>query len=319
MTNMEKIQICQEIVNRIQLESRRPVCYLRLIREPFTITDSHLGGVPYVPHDGKIPTDNDGNQLWLCAQINFAQMPQMPGFPESGLLQIFLEDWHFGDFGLDVFNMDQDYWRVVYYSEIDETVTMEECRIKMVIPWEEAKRSNMPRPANNFDLADIKNGYDFLWRCPDIPLRILFQSVEQEGVNHEDFRFDTLFAKALTARLPDADPNDFMPYNLRDDIPEEREVLNEVLKQIRIGGCKLGGYPRYYQDDPRLYSEEYGKPLEEWDILLFQLDDDLFTFPAGDRGDIELSLNGGTLNFVIRPEDLKKRDFSQVLAQWACT
>ena len=35
---------------------------------------SHLGGVPYGPRDGEIPADGNGSQLWLCAQINFAQM-----------------------------------------------------------------------------------------------------------------------------------------------------------------------------------------------------------------------------------------------------
>ncbi len=44
MTNSEKIQICREIVEQIQAESRRPMCRLRLTRESFSIADSHLGG-----------------------------------------------------------------------------------------------------------------------------------------------------------------------------------------------------------------------------------------------------------------------------------
>ena len=81
MTNMEKIRLCQEIVDRIQQESSRPACYLEFSQEPFGITDSHLGGVPYVPRDGEIPTDEKGSQLWLCAQINFpaALLLALPG------------------------------------------------------------------------------------------------------------------------------------------------------------------------------------------------------------------------------------------------
>lgn len=317
MTNIEKIQLCQEIVNQIQVESKRPVCRLRLSRESFTITDSHLGGVPYIPHNGKIPTDNDGNQLWLCAQINFAQMPHMDNFPESGLLQIFLEDWHFGDFGLEVSGTDQDCWKVVYYDEIDETVTMEECQAKMAMPWEDAKRSHMPRPASKFDLQDIKQGHDFLWRCPQVPLKVNFQNPEQEEVNHEDFRFDILFAAALKKRLPYANPEEFMPYKLHDDTPEEREALNKIYKQIKNGGCKMGGYPNYLQDDPRLYDE--GEGWADCDTLLIQLYDDTYDYPQEDIGDMDLDLNGGPLNFIIRAQDLKNRDFSRVLAQWACT
>ena len=318
MTNMEKIQLCQEIVNQIQAESMRPVCRLRLTGEPFEITDSHLGGVPYVPHNEQIPADKDGNQLWLCAQINFAQVPPMDGFPVAGLLQIFLEDWHFGDFGLeDVPFPPQDYWKAVYYSQIDDTVTMEECEAKMAVPWAEAKRGNMPRQAHRFDQDDIDKGYDRLWRCPNVPLKVSFQCVEQEGVNDEDFRFDELFAAAMKTRLPDADPEEFMPYNLDDDTPEEREALRKIRDQIQNGGCKMGGYPSYLQDDPRLYDE--GEGWAECDTLLLQLYDDTYHYPQEGIGGMDLDLNGGPINFVIRAEDLKRQDFSRVLAQWACT
>lgn len=318
MTNMEKIQICQETVDQIQAESKRPVCRLRFTREPFAVADSHLGGIPYIPHAGQIPADSNGSQLWLCAQINFAQAPPMDPFPQSGLLQIFLEDWHFGDFGLEEGpGMSQDYWRVVYYPEIDETVTMEECRAKMAVPWEEASRSHMPRPANPFDLKDIEEGHDYLWRCPEVPLKITFQDIEWEGVNDEDFRFGPLFADALKSRLPDADPEDFMPYRLDDDTPEEQKALRQIRRQIQGGGCKLGGYPSYLQDDPRPYGEDEG--WTDCDVLLLQLYDDTYNYPQEDIGDMDLYLNGGPINFVIAAEDLKNRDFSRVLAQWACT
>lgn len=320
MTNMEKIRLCQELVDQIQAESRRPVCRLHLSREPFGVADSHLGGVPYVPRGGHIPTDEDGSQLWLCAQINFAQMPRMEGFPESGILQIFLEDWHFGDFGLEEGpGMAQDYWRVVYYPEIDGSVTLEECEAKMVIPWAEAKRSHMPRPANKFDLEDIEQGQDYLWRCPEVPIKVNFLPVEQEGVNDEDFRFEQLFAAALEARLPGADPSGFMPYRLRDETSEEWEALQKIYKQIKGGSCKLGGYPSYLQDDPRSYDEDGEKGWTECDTLLLQLYDDTWDYPQDDIEGMDLNLNGGPINFVIRAEDLKNRDFSRVLAQWACT
>lgn len=326
MTNMEKIRLCQEIVDQIQAESQRPVCRLHLSREPFAVSDSHLGGVPYVPRNGQIPVDDDGNQLWLCAQINFAQMPPVKGFPTEGILQFFLSDFD-RDGGFGIYSSEdgiaQGDWRTAFYPTVDASVTEGECLAKMAVPWEEASKEHMPRPAHKFDLRDIEEGHTFLWRCPDRPLKMSFLPVEQEGVNHEDYRFDILFAAALKARFPEEDPEEFMPYKLDAGTPEEREARAKVWKQIERGGCKTGGYPRYYQDDPRLYSEEHGIPLEEWDILLFQLDDDPFTYPAGkigeELGEMDVPLNGGTMNFLIRPEDLEKRDFSRVLAQWACT
>lgn len=340
MTNMEKIRLCQELVDQIQVESRRPVCRLHLSREPFGVADSHLGGVPYVPRNGQIPTDEDGSQLWLCAQINFAQMPRMEGFPESGILQIFLSDWGIDDFGLcgedDGDGTPQDDWKIAYYPEVDETVTMEECEAKMAVPWAEASKKNMPRPPHQFDLQEIENGDIDLWRCPNVPLKMTFLPVEQEGVGDEEYLFDELFAAALKARLPDANPREFMP--LYAETPEEREPVDRLERQLERGGCKIGGHPRYYQSDPRenpyrgmteeslkqynISPEAVQKALARtaWDTLLFQLDDNDCDYPAGDIGDMDLYLGGfGSLNLLIRAEDLKSRDFSRVLAQWACT
>lgn len=303
--NMEKIRLCQEIVDEIQTQSRRPVCKLQLSQETFGITDSHLGGVAYLPHDGKYPMGDDGQMLWLCAQINFAQMPAMEDFPREGILQFFLSDFDYdGGFGLytEEDETKQSQWKVCWYPKVDNTVTEAECIAKMPAPW---------------------NTEEELWRVPDEPLKMAFQPVGQEGVNHEDFRFDILFAEALKKRLPKENPKEYMPYELWDETPENREhpnrkALEQIIEQIHCGGCKIGGYPRYEQDDPRLY--EYGDKLSAWDMLLLQLDGDDFTYPCGDIGNKAfISLNGGTLNFLIRSEDLKKQDFSKVLAQWACS
>ncbi len=300
-TNMEKICFCQKIVKEIQERNQQPVCHLQFSRESFNIADSHLGGIPYLPHNQKYPIGADGQMLWLCAQINFSQMPHIDDFPDKGILQIFLSEFNYdGGFGLysEEDGTVQGQWCLHYYPLVDETVTEEECLAKMPRTWE----SNTEP-----------------WRTPDRPLKMIFLPIEYEKINQYDFRFDSLFANTLKSYLPDANPEKYMPYGLRDNTSDERELLNTIREQIKIGGCKIGGYPSFTQDDPRLYSEECGKPLEKWDTLRFQLDDDTFTFPAGDIGNMDINLNGGTLNFLIRKEDLKNLDFSQVLAQWACS
>ena len=316
MTNLEKIQLCQEIVDRIQEDSKRPACYLEFSKEPFGIADSHLGGVPYVPRNGEIPTDEKGSQLWLCAQINFAQMPHLDGFPDRGIFQLFASDFDAdGGFGFyDGECEEQNSWRVVYYEEVDGTVTEAECQAKMAVPWEEASKKNMPRPAHKFDWKDIEEGRAELWRIPAHPLKISFRPVVQDVIGDNDFRFDDLFAAELERRLPGADPEEFMPYELRDETDEERETLRRVRDQIESGGCKLGGYAYFEQYDIREDDEERAA----WDILLFQLRDDFTDFPAGEFPEMDLYLGGfGALNILIRPEDLKNRDFSQVLGYWA--
>lgn len=316
MTSMERIQACQTIVDRIQQESRRPVCRIGMSRQPFAITDSHLGGVPYVPHQEKIPTDLGGSQLWLCAQINFAQMPAMEGFPSQGILQLFLSDRRIdGGFGLRSAGAGrvQDYWRAVYYPEVDGTVTEEECRAKMVIPWEEASKTNMPRPACQWDLREIAQGVTRLWRAPEVPLKVAFGPVEQEGVCGDDYRFQERFDAVARELWPGELPKSFYPFDIWDQTEEEREALMRVRNQCRNGGCKMGGFPLFLRGDPR----EGAPELAAWDTLLFQLDDDGFYFPAGDIGDEDLNLNTGSLNFLIRSEDLKKGDFSRIIGQFA--
>lgn len=316
MTTMERIQICQAVVDQIQLESRRPLCRIGLSRSPFGIADSHLGGVPYVPRNGEIPTDQDGNQLWLCAQINFAQMPPLEGFPRAGILQIFLSDRRIdGGFGLRSGGAGrvQDYWRAVCYPEVDETVTEAECRAKMAIPWEEATKTNMPRPACQWDLREIAQGVTKLWRAPEVPLKIRFGPAEQESVCMGDVRFFRYFDRAAKTLRPGEDPKDFYPFDIWDRTDQEREALLRVREQCKSGGCKLGGYPQFLMRDPREKSPE----LAAWDTLLFQLDDDAYYYPTGDVGEQDLNLNTGTLNFLIRSEDLKNGDFSRIVGQFA--
>ena len=83
----------------------------------------------------------------------------------------------------------------------------------------------MPRPAHKFDLKDIEEGHAGLWRIPAHPLKVSFRSVVQDVVGHTDFHFAALFAAEAERRLPGTDPEEFMPYGLRDETGEEREAL----------------------------------------------------------------------------------------------
>ena len=65
---------------------------------------------------------------------------------------------------------------------MDGAVTMEECEAKMAVPWAEASKKNMPRPPHQFDLKEIEDGDIDLWRCPNVPLKVDFLPVEQEGL-----------------------------------------------------------------------------------------------------------------------------------------
>ena len=40
------------------------------------LTDSKFGGYPYVPKNGHIPRDSEGNPFFMVAQINCEQLPE---------------------------------------------------------------------------------------------------------------------------------------------------------------------------------------------------------------------------------------------------
>lgn len=68
--------------------------------DELTPWDSKVGGQPYLPLDMAYPTNNHGEPLFLLAQINFAQLPKLPNYPDTGILQIFIasDDLYGADF-----------------------------------------------------------------------------------------------------------------------------------------------------------------------------------------------------------------------------
>lgn len=81
--------------------------------------DSKFGGHPYWPNNKPYPRDKDHNYLYLLAQLNFAQIPHLEGYPEKGLLQFYLAaddlyGLHFDD------QTGQKNFRVIYFEDVSE-------------------------------------------------------------------------------------------------------------------------------------------------------------------------------------------------------
>ncbi len=112
------------------MNNTKPCMEITLTNTKPSIFESKIGGTGYIPHDGNFPTDSKGNQLRLLAQIECGKI-QLDGFMKTGLLQF----WVLND---DVTGIDwddqtkQDGFRVIYYPEIDTTVTKEEIESKFV-------------------------------------------------------------------------------------------------------------------------------------------------------------------------------------------
>ncbi|HEY9576831.1 MAG TPA: YwqG family protein [Pseudobacillus sp.] len=87
------------------------------------------------------------------------------------------------------------------------------------------------------------------------------------------------------------------------DGTELGEIYAEALGSM---GSKIGGYPFFTQEDPRSYKEKY----QNHNILLLQVDTDT---------DLDIMWgDSGVGNFFITKEDLKNRNFTNVLYNWDC-
>ena len=91
-----------------------------------------------------------------------------------------------------------------------------------------------------------------------------------------------------------------------DDMPDE--TADELHEQFFDQGHRLLGTPLFVQEDPRT-----DPALQKFDTLLLQIDSHY------DRDDTKIMVgDGGVMNFFIPRENLKKRDFSEVLYWWDC-
>ncbi|MDE6539116.1 MAG: DUF1963 domain-containing protein [Ruminococcus sp.] len=112
------------------MSDTKPCMKITLTDTKPSIFESKIGGLGYIPHDKDFPTDSDGNQLRLLAQIECDKI-QLDGFMKTGLLQF----WILNDdvSGMDVWGTtNQDGFRVIYYPEIDRTVTKKEIEEKFI-------------------------------------------------------------------------------------------------------------------------------------------------------------------------------------------
>lgn len=107
------------ILEKFKEETAVPSIELTIKRKNhIAITDSKIGGNPYLPKDFVYPTSPKGEPLKLLAQLNFAGLPALEHFPSNGILQFFvLPDDIAGVHDYENLTK-QDTFRVIYHKEI---------------------------------------------------------------------------------------------------------------------------------------------------------------------------------------------------------
>ncbi len=143
--------------------------FVRITAQPdntLTIVQSKFGGKPYWPAKQDYPKDERGNPLVLLAQINWAEVPALDGFPAKGLLQFYVADDEIYGLNLDDL-LDQSNFRVIYYQDFNEDDATEDF--------------SFLKEAKNFPIAK--------------PHSLIFEK-QEAPVAPEDMAFEQIFEKS---------------------------------------------------------------------------------------------------------------------------
>ena len=202
---------------RQQIEATlRPVVELSLSEEPVTAWSSKVSGVPYRPQGRAWPLDPVGLPLSFLAQLNFAELPALEGFPTVGIVQFFIgtDDVLGCEFGTD---QPQDTYRVLYF----ENVVQDDSQLDLSLPgWLPDQERTSPFEA-------------------ETPLKV--SGTEQEMPMSA---LDRLFEIVVGIDFLDDSESPDTDLQLGEYLEGQYRELSEI-------GHQLGGYPTFIQQDPR--------------------------------------------------------------------
>lgn len=253
--------------------------------DDLSLEESKFGGFPFVPLGGAIPTNAEGNQLALLAQINCAQLPENNMYPSDGWLQIWcLEDEMYG------------FWSDTIQPETNQKVLYIPAGTQGE-PLERVVAMYQPYVSEDCPVWFI-NEQGAIWG-----MRLSFTH-GQQGITYSDGRFRDLFLDRWNKRYPEQAVENFY------DLPDE--IFENVVDIHDGSDCahQLGGYPYFTQYDPRY--ERDSTELTKYTEVLFQIDSQFDTEWDMCWGD------AGVRNFFISREDLEALDFSDVLYNFDC-
>ena len=276
-------EMIKKVVEKVITENQKECINIKThINKNLTIFNSKFGGIPYLPKDFDVPCDSSSNQeqFALLAQINCTELPENNLYPKVGIVQF----WIGRD---DLMGLEDDY-KVVYFENIDNTITKEEVLTKY-----------KPLDPNNYDQY-----------TPFDPTNAEFGLTFEKGISTitvTDYRFEDTVINAIHELYPDEEVS-----NLYCDLGADvHEYLYTSVKELNHA---IGGYPNFTQHDPRGYNSEEGEQ-SPYDIMLLQVESEWKK-----DNDVEIIWGDcGVGNFFISEENLKNHNFEDVLYNWDCS
>lgn len=280
--------------------ARKQAIRLKVTRPdaPLPQTASKFGGRPYLPAGELPPTNEKGEPLGMIAQINCAELPENDIYPATGMLQFWINPndeeclW-----GFDYENpLSQKNHRVVYYETLGE-------------PNPDAPFPNVDWDEGGWPIG----GFD----CESGPLEIEYGmtfEVREQGVTASGYDYYDVFG----AKWDETYPDELLPEAHENPYKNQprREALYELTEPFESEEeySHVGGYPFFVQNDPRDEFEELRGHTVNLLTIVSESENE-----ENEDEEIEIMWgDAGAANWLITPEALAARDFSQVVFEWAC-
>lgn len=268
----------EEFVLNLEALTQREVIRIKLsLANQLAVTDSKVGGVPYIPKEGVLPRSADGKPLFMLAQINCEQLPENSLYPKKGLLQFWIADTEDPLYGLDYDDpCSNDFKRVLYFSTIGEALPIDD-----FISDYTFDDNHLPFNSKKQFALHFKKDTESI-------------SLEERAATQLFFeKWNEAFSTQITTidEFFDEVPNDIC-----------EEINASLLKEPT--GHKIGGYPYFIEYDPREENDPHT-------LLLLQIDIDNV-----EGEEIYWGNGGGVANFFISPEDMANCKFDDVLFHW---
>ena len=283
---IDYVKAAEAVYDELKAAHKKEVIYIKAEKvDDLSLEESKFGGFPFVPLGGAIPTNAEGSQLALLAQINCAQLPENNMYPSDGWLQIWcLEDEMYG-FCSDTIQPETNQ-KVLYIPAGTQGEPLERV-VAMYQPY-----TNEECPLWFVDEQGA------IWG-----MRLSFTH-GQQGITYSDGRFRDLFLDRWNKRYPEQAVENFY------DLPDE--IFENMIDSHDGPDCahQLGGYPYFTQYDPRY--EFDSAELAKYTEVLFQIDSQFDTKWDLCWGD------AGVRNLFISRENLEALDFSDLLYNFDC-
>lgn len=181
------------------------------------VTESYVGGHPFLPDGAEWPRDVDEWPMHFVLQVAFADVPALPGFPREGLLQLFVRD------------------------DPQHGLTFDDTAGTRGLTCRYYEAAALRQPVEVTSTTQVFTSDDSPLADPQHPVALEFVPIQMLPLGWENLADDVAGAPEAFAAL--------------EELLETREDLVEALEQAvaehgHWSGVHVGGWPSFVQSAP---------------------------------------------------------------------